>query len=1029
MRFTDFFIRNPIFAAVISLFIVLFGLLSYMSLPVAQFPEIVPPSVVVTASLPGASPQALSDSVIAPLEQSINGVDAMTELQSQAASDGTVTITVNFAHGTNPDLAQVLVQNRVSAAEPRLPEAVRRSGVTVRKRSSDQLAAVHLYSTDRTRDTLFLTNYAISQMADRLARLSGVSDITVFGSREYSIRIWLDSDRLMQLGLSPTEVVQRVQEQNRNILAGKVNAPKMTEQPGAFELLIRGEGRLREPQEYDNIVIRRSADGRTLYLKDIARTELASYNYDEEFYRDGVPAMGLAIFQTPGANAISTMKAIRAELEEIQKELPSGVDCYMTIDNTEFIENSIRSVYQTLFEATALVVLVILLFLHNWKSSLIPILSIPVSIIGTFIVMKASGFTINNLTLFGLILATGIVVDDAIVVVEAIEAKIRNGMSPLEAGFASMKELSKALVGIAAVLSCVFIPTAFLSGITGSFYRQFALTIAAATIISAFVSLTLSPALSVPLLSVRKKEGWFSSAFNHFFGICSEHYSQLVRMLVKLRWWVLAVYAVCSCFTVFLYTNVPSGFIPRQDNNYLSASIQLAEGIALNQTAETLKKAQEALSKVKGVQHFMVIVGQSGATRSKASNAALMVIKLEPLPERIKEGLSIGVMMSRIRSTLNEAIPEASVNVLAPPAVMGIGAGGDFQFYLQDRIGLGVNELTDAAQEFIRALTASPEIESAFSSFRTDTPQLELKIDREKAAMLRIDLEELSNTIQYEFGSVYVNDFNLLNRVFRVVAQSDSEFRSLETDLDRVWIKNELGRMVPLSSVVSIERTSAPQVIARYNMYPSVFVLGNISDGVSSTEAISVIEKMAAETLPEGISLLWTSMIKEQKQEDNTNLYIFGLCLLCVFLSLAALYESLRLPLIIILIVPQVLLFGLIGLELRGLDNSLMAQIGFVVLIGLACKNSILIVEMAKQFQQEGLSRYEAIVRASAVRLRAILMTSFAFILGVVPLAFSSGYGSELRQAVGTTVFAGMLGVTFIGLVFTPVFYALIAKK
>lgn len=1029
MRFTDFFIRNPIFAAVISLFIVLFGLLSYMSLPVAQFPEIVPPSVVVTASLPGASPQALSDSVIAPLEQSINGVDAMTELQSQAASDGTVTITVNFAHGTNPDLAQVLVQNRVSAAEPRLPEAVRRSGVTVRKRSSDQLAAVHLYSTDRTRDTLFLTNYAISQMADRLARLSGVSDITVFGSREYSIRIWLDSDRLMQLGLSPTEVVQRVQEQNRNILAGKVNAPKMTEQPGAFELLIRGEGRLREPQEYDNIVIRRSADGRTLYLKDIARTELASYNYDEEFYRDGVPAMGLAIFQTPGANAISTMKAIRAELEEIQKELPSGVDCYMTIDNTEFIENSIRSVYQTLFEATALVVLVILLFLHNWKSSLIPILSIPVSIIGTFIVMKASGFTINNLTLFGLILATGIVVDDAIVVVEAIEAKIRNGMSPLEAGFASMKELSKALVGIAAVLSCVFIPTAFLSGITGSFYRQFALTIAAATIISAFVSLTLSPALSVPLLSVRKKEGWFSSAFNHFFGICSEHYSQLVRMLVKLRWWVLAVYAVCSCFTVFLYTNVPSGFIPRQDNNYLSASIQLAEGIALNQTAETLKKAQEALSKVKGVQHFMVIVGQSGATRSKASNAALMVIKLEPLPERIKEGLSIGVMMSRIRSTLNEAIPEASVNVLAPPAVMGIGAGGDFQFYLQDRIGLGVNELTDAAQEFIRALAASPEIGSAFSSFRADTPQLELKIDREKAAMLRIDLEELSNTIQYEFGSVYVNDFNLLNRVFRVVAQSDSEFRSLETDLDRVWIKNELGRMVPLSSVVSIERTSAPQVIARYNMYPSVFVLGNISDGVSSTEAISVIEKMAAETLPEGISLLWTSMIKEQKQEDNTNLYIFGLCLLCVFLSLAALYESLRLPLIIILIVPQVLLFGLIGLELRGLGNSLMAQIGFVVLIGLACKNSILIVEMAKQFQQEGLSRYDAIVRASAVRLRAILMTSFAFILGVVPLAFSSGYGSELRQAVGTTVFAGMLGVTFIGLVFTPVFYALIAKK
>lgn len=1022
MRFTDFFIRNPIFAAVISLFIVLFGLLSYMSLPVAQFPEIVPPSVVVTASLPGASPQALSDSVIAPLEQSINGVDAMTELQSQAASDGTVTITVNFAYGTNPDLAQVLVQNRVSAAEPRLPEAVRRSGVTVRKRSSDQLAAVHLYSTDRTRDTLFLTNYAISQMADRLARLSGVSDITVFGSREYSIRIWLDSDRLMQLGLSPTEVVQRVQEQNRNILAGKVNAPKMTEQPGAFELLIRGEGRLREPQEYDNIVIRRSADGRTLYLKDIARTELASYNYDEEFYRDGVPAMGLAIFQTPGANAISTMKAIRAELEEIQKELPSGVDCYMTIDNTEFIENSIRSVYQTLFEATALVVLVILLFLHNWKSSLIPILSIPVSIIGTFIVMKASGFTINNLTLFGLILATGIVVDDAIVVVEAIEAKIRNGMSPLEAGFASMKELSKALVGIAAVLSCVFIPTAFLSGITGSFYRQFALTIAAATIISAFVSLTLSPALSVPLLSVRKKEGWFSSAFNHFFGICSEHYSQLVRMLVKLRWWVLAVYAVCSCFTVFLYTNVPSGFIPRQDNNYLSASIQLAEGIALNQTAETLKKAQEALSKVKGVQHFMVIVGQSGATRSKASNAALMVIKLEPLPERIKEGLSIGVMMSRIRSTLNEAIPEASVNVLAPPAVMGIGAGGDFQFYLQDRIGLGVNELTDAAQEFIRALAASPEIESAFSSFRTDTPQLELKIDREKAAMLRIDLEELSNTIQYEFGSVYVNDFNLLNRVFRVVAQPDSEFRSLETDLDRVWIKNELGRMVPLSSVVSIERTSAPQVIARYNMYPSVFVLGNISDGVSSTEAISVIEKMAAETLPEGISLLWTSMIKEQKQEDNTNLYIFGLCLLCVFLSLAALYESLRLPLIIILIVPQVLLFGLIGLELRGLGNSLMAQIGFVVLIGLACKNSILIVEMAKQFQQEGLSRYDAIVRASAVRLRAILMTSFAFILGVVPLAFSSGYGSELRQAVGTTVFAGMLGVTFIGLVFTPVF-------
>lgn len=1026
MQFSSFFIKRPYLSGAFSIFILFAGILSYFSLPVSLFPEIVPPTIVVTARMPGASPQVLMDSVISPLEQEINGVEGMSGLQSLAASDGTVTITVTFDHGADDNLSQILVQNRVNQASTRLPEQVQRLGVTVKKRSADQLAAVHLYSTDQSRDTLFLTNFAITRMMDRLARIPGVSEIVLFGSREYSIRIWMDPDKLSLLKLSPTEIINKVQEQNREIFAGKINSPKLSAKPGSYELLITTEGRLKTPMDFENIIVKRNGDGRIVYLKDVASVELGSYNYDEEFYRDSVPAIGMGIYQISGSNALETMKGIKEELAQIEKELPEGVESFMTIDNTEFIDNTIRAVYQTLGEATLLVVLVILVFLHSWKSTLIPVLSIPISIIGSLAFLKLFGFSINTLTLFGLILATGIVVDDSIVIVEAIETKIKEGLKPFQAALQTMKELSGAIIGITLVLSCVFIPVAFLSGIKGEFYKQFALTIASSTVISAFVSLTLSPALCARVLTDKEHspaKGKFALCFDRVFERLSGFYSKSVGFLLGHRNICLLSFVCLLGLTAWLYMHIPTGFIPRQDNGYLSVSLQLADGLALDKTDEAAVKAQKVLSGVDGVEHYIVIAGQSGATRAKSSNSAVIIVKLSPKPERIKKGLTLPVIMGNMDRALKKELPEANIHVLAPPTVMGVGAGGDFQFMVQDKGGLGIRKLIEETQKFTQKLSQSPVIGTAFTSFRALTPQLELEIDRDKAAVLNIDMAELSNTIQYQLGSVYVNDFNLLNRVFRVVAQADPEFRNAESDIDNLWVKSETGDMVPLSSVAKVKRTTGSEVLSRFNMYPSVAIMGNLGTGHSIGEAIMLIEEMAAQELPDGMGIEWTDLIRQQKLEQNSDLLIFFLCLFFVFVSLAALYENLRLPFIIILTIPLVFLFGLLGLKVSGLDNNLLSQIGFIVLIGLSCKNSILMVEKARQLQESGLSSLEAIKKAALIRFRPILMTSLAFVFGVMPLAFSAGYGSELRQALGITVFCGMIGVTVVCLIFTPLFY------
>ncbi|WP_278850860.1 efflux RND transporter permease subunit [Parasutterella excrementihominis] len=1032
MNFSAFFIKNPIFAWVCGIFICLGGAIAFVNLPISQYPEILPASVTVRAQLSGASPQVLADTVLAPLEQEINGVEGMLFMQSQGASDGSFSIDVTFRDGVNPDLAQVLVQNRVSAAMPRLPETLQHAGISVRKRSSDQLAAIHLYSTDRSRDTLYLTNYAISQMVDRLARIPGISEVTIFGSREYSIRIWLDPNKLRALNLSVREVISEIQNQNREVLAGRVNSPRMSSTASSsHELLLDSGGKLKTAKDFEDIVVKKGTQGKIVKLKDLGTVELGSYNYDEEFYRDGAPAMGIAIYQVPGSNGLHTMELVKSELAQMEKDLPDGVECFMTIDNTEHIQNTIKTVYRTLIEACGLVVLVVVLFLHSFRSAFMPIVAMVISIVGTFIFIKVLGLSINTLTLFGLVLSTGIVVDDAIVVVELISQKVREGVSGMQAAFSAMRELQSALIGIAVVLSCVFIPTAFLPGVSGEFYRQFALTIAGSTIISAFVSLSLVPALSARLCKPSKtggRENAFAGRFEKGMSALTEKYTSVLAAILNYRKAAVLVYLLLLAATAVLYIKTPQGFIPRQDNGYLSVSLQLPEGLALDYTDKLVQRAQEALKKVNGIEHQIAIAGQSGATRAKASNAAVMIIKLKSKPSRIPQGESLEFVMKEMERVLKEALPEASVLVLAPPAVMGIGAGGDFQFYVQDRMGVGTAKLVELTQKLTEHLREKDSISAVFSPFRADSPQISLDIDREKAALVGVDYEEVAASLQYYLGSVYINDFNYLNRVFRVVAQAGDGARNSPEAISEIWVKNKLGSMVSLEAILSEKVKSGAQLVTRYNIYPSASVMGNLAEGASISEAIEDIEKAAQEILPSGVGIEWTDMVLQQKLAGHSSTWIFALCLLCVYLSLAALYESWKLPLVITLIVPLVLLFGLIGLRIFGLDNSLLSQIGFVVLIGLACKNSILIVEFASEKMKHGLSSVEAAVEAARARLRPILMTSVAFLCGVTPMMLAQNYGSELQVPVGVTVFFGMLGVTIVGLFLTPTFFVALDK-
>ncbi len=1040
MKFSHFFIDRPIFAAVISILITMLGIVGYVKLPIAQYPDVVPPSISVSTTYAGASPEIIMETVAAPIEQEINGVEKMIYMNSQCNSDGSLRTTVTFELGTNIDIAQVQVQNRVSMATPRLPEEVRNYGVTVNKRSPDMLMAISLLSPDNSRDKLYLTNYAISQMKDRLARVYGVGSVEIFGAREYSMRIWLDPDKLSLVNMTPSQVAAALREQNKQVAAGKLNQAPVGNPDAAYELTINTQGRLTSPEEFGKIVVRYDPDGKIVRLCDIARIELGAYTYSDESTLNGSDCVTMAAYQLPGSNALETARNLRKLLEEMKADFPVGVDYKISLDNTEYIEDSINAVYHTIYEAIILVVLVMMVFLQNWRAAIIPIFAIPVSLIGTFFFMLLFGFSINNLSLFGLVLAVGIVVDDAIVVVENVERNMRDGLDAREATKKAMSQVQGALIAIAFVLSAVFIPTAFIEGISGQFYRQFALTIAASTIISAIVSLTLSPALCAILLKKREKEDWFTRVWNFVFGWffrgfnkcffwVSEKYGAFVSRMLRFSILILFVYVGLLVWTGHQFQVVPKGFIPKQDNGYIFGALQLPDGVTLNHTMDALAKARKIVQGIDGIQDVTAIAGLSGATFTKVSNAGAMFVRMKPKEERIKSGLSLDAILARAYMALKKGVPESNSFVLTPPAVNGIGMGGDFKCYIQDRTGRGIGDVAKYTSEIAYKAMSYPEVSLAFTTYRISTPQLYVDIDRERAQKLNVPIESIFSTMQYNLGSVYVNDFNILNRVYRVSMQADGGNRSDIPDIYNLMVQNRNGENVPLGSVANVRRIIGPDTVNRYNLYPAAEITGNMGPGYSTGEAMAVIEKVAKETLPEGMGMEWTDLAFQEKLVGNTSILIFALCVLFVFLILAALYESWTLPLAIILIVPLVLLFALLGIEYRGLDNNLMTQIGMVVLIGLACKNAILIVEFAKQRQEKGEEIVSAVSHASQNRLRPILMTSFAFILGVVPLAFSLTSGSELRQPLGTAVMFGMLGVTLMGLLFTPVFFYVIRKN
>ena len=1038
---SHFFIDRPAFAMVISIVITLIGIVGYFRLPVAQYPAVVPPSVVVRTSYPGASPEILMDTVAAPLEQEINGVENMMYFSSQCSADGSIVITVTFEVGTNLDIAQVQVQNRVAMATPRLPEEVRNIGVVVKKRSPDMLVSINIISPDKSRDKLYLTNYAISQMNDRLARIPGVGDLEVLGPREYSMRIWLNPDKLSRYNMTPSQVVKSLREQNKQVAAGKLNQAPISNPDSAFELTINTKGRFSTPAEFGDIIIKYSPDGKIVKLKDVARVELGSYDYTTDSYLDGNPCVGISIYQLPGTNALDTAERIRKELDEMKKSFPSGVDYEITIDNTTFIRTSINAVYHTIFEAVLLVVFVILLFLQSWRAAVIPLTAIPVSLIGTFGFMDMIGFSVNNISLFGIVLAIGIVVDNAIVIVENVERNMKAGMDVREATRQTMSHVQNALIAITLVLSAVFVPTAFVEGISGQFYKQFALTIATSTIISGVVSLTLSPALCVLLIKNPSERpdlltrainlcfGWFFRAFNASFEWTAAKYGVFVKGILRYSALILVLYVGLIVLTGYLFSITPKGFIPKQDNDYLQISAQLPEGYALERTDEVMKKMQKILAGTEGIREFMCVVGLNGATRTRASNSGALFVRMTPKSERMKKGLDVNKMMKVLSQKVAEALPESSTFILTPPAVRGIGVGGDFCAQIQDRTGRGARDIEKYTKIIAERARRTAPIMNAFTTFRVSSPQLYLDIDRERAQKLNVPISSIFETLQFNLGSIYVNDFNILNRVYRVKAQADTDKRSELRDIYNLKVQNVRGANVPLGSVAKIRRTIGPDRVSRYNLYPSAEIIGNLAKGYSTGQAMAEIDRIAKEVLPDGMGIEWTDLAFQERRVGNTSIYVFALCVIFVYLMLVALYENWKLPMSVILVVPLVLLFAICGVLARHLDNNLMTQVGFIVLIGLACKNAILIVEFAKIRQEKGEDAAAAVASASQNRLRPILMTSFAFILGVVPLAYGTDAGAELREALGTSVLFGMIGVTFLGLIFTPVFFYAIRKN
>ncbi|ABX50486.1 transporter, hydrophobe/amphiphile efflux-1 (HAE1) family [Shewanella baltica OS625] len=1036
---SQFFIKRPIFAAVLSLLFFITGAIAVWQLPITEYPEVVPPTVVVTANYPGANPKVIAETVASPLEQEINGVEDMLYMSSQATSDGRMTLTITFAIGTDVDRAQTQVQSRVDRAMPRLPQEVQRLGIVTEKSSPDLTMVVHLLSPDNRYDMLYLSNYAALNVKDELARIKGVGAVRLFGAGEYSLRIWLDPNKVSALGLSPADIIAAVREQNQQAAAGSLGA-----QPSGsadFQLLINVKGRLTELSEFEDIIIKVGQNGEVNRLKDVARIELGATSYALRSLLDNKDAVAIPVFQASGSNAIQISDDVRAKMAELSKGFPEGLTYEIVYDPTVFVRGSIEAVMKTLLEAVLLVVLVVVLFLQTWRASIIPLVAVPVSLVGTFAFMHLLGFSLNALSLFGLVLAIGIVVDDAIVVVENVERNIAAGLSPVAATQKAMKEVTGPIVATTLVLAAVFIPTAFMSGLTGQFYKQFALTITISTFISAINSLTLSPALSALLLKSHDAPkdgltrlmdkllgGWLFTPFNRLFSRASDGYGWLVRKVIRFGGIIGLVYLGMVALTGVQFAHTPTGYVPGQDKQYLVAFAQLPDAASLERTDTVIKKMSEIALNHPGVAHSIAFPGLSINGFTNSPNSGVVFVALDDFELRKSPELSANAIAGQLNKEF-AGIQDAFIAIFPPPPVQGLGTIGGFRLQIQDRANLGYEALYQVTQQVMYKAWADPQLAGIFSSYQVNVPQLELDIDRTKAKQQAVSLDQIFQTLQTYMGSTYVNDFNRFGRTYQVNMQADEAFRQSPQQISQLKVPNLNGDMIPLGSFINVSQSSGPDRVMHYNGFTTAEINGGPAAGVSTGQAQAAIEKILAETLPNGMTYEWTELTYQQILAGNTGLLVFPLVILLVFMVLAAQYESLSLPLAIILIIPMTLLSALSGVLIYGGDNNIFTQIGLIVLVGLATKNAILIVEFAKEKQDHGMAPMDAILEAARLRLRPILMTSIAFIMGVVPMVFSTGAGAEMRQAMGVAVFAGMIGVTVFGLILTPLFYYALAKR
>lgn len=1041
---SHFFIDRPIFASVLSIVVTLAGAVAAFVLPIAQYPDVTPPTVLVTAYYPGANSQTVRDTVAAPIEQQVSGVENMVYMSSQCTNDGMYSLTVTFKLGMDSDMAQVLVQNRVQLATPSIPSLVQREGINVKKMSPSTMMIVNLISPDQRYDDIYLSNYATIQIKDELGRLEGVANVSYLGQRDYSMRAWLDPAKMASLSLSVNDVVNAISEQNLQVAAGQIGQEPV-KAGQQFQLTINTLGRLITVEQFGDIILKASQGGPTgqassiVRLHDVARIELGSQQYDQSCTLDGKPSVALSIFQLPGSNAIKTARGVYAKMDELKKRFPEGLDYKIAYDTTPFIEESIKEVFKTLRDAIVLVGIVVLVFLQNWRATLIPLIAVPVAIVGTFAVMSAVGFSLNNLSLFGLVLAIGIVVDDAIVVVENVERWLAQGLSPRDAARKAMDEVTGPVIAIALVLCAVFVPCAFITGITGEFFRQFAITIAVSTLISAFNSITLSPALAALLLKPHGATrdpltwlldvtlGWFFKLFNKSFEIGTNWYVRIIGIMLRTSAISLLIYSGLLYLTYYEFAHVPTGFVPQQDKAYLMLNVQLPDSASVQRTQQVMAQIETLARDTHGVKHTVGISGQSLILNANAPNLGSMYVMLKEFHDRHGADQTADGIAATLRNKFREHVRDAQVTVFGAPPIDGLGTTGGFKIMIEDRGNLGLNDLQSVSDRIVDDANRAPELQGVFNSSRANTPWLHLEIDRTKCLALGVSLSDVFNTLQVYLGSYYVNNFNDFGRSWQVNVMADSSYRARVDDILQLKVQNKQRQMIPLSTLMTTRDTVGPLMLARYNMYSSTALTGSLAAGASSGDAIRVMQEIVDKHLPRSMGSDWTELTYMQLQAGNTAMYVFALAVVFVFLVLAAQYESWSLPLAVILVVPMCLLCSVIGVIYAQMDVNIFTQIGLVVLVGLASKNAILIVEFAKQQQDEGADRFTATIDACRLRLRPILMTSFAFILGVVPLVIAQGAGAEMRRTLGTAVFSGMLGVTLFGIFLTPVFYYVIA--